>query len=249
MQLKTQAQIVKSSNFQVQALIEEINSKTSRYQLFIMAVIFINTITNAFVAFQAAYQYPEAKFTCLENGIWESCTEKFACSLSENLRRIDIPLHTYTWKYELYCDKSNWKDWALFSFWSIGGTLNLIMMQFVDKIGRKKALIISTFGSLLCVFITIFVNSFLLKVALMSISFGMSDNVFTLMFIYISETLTRNYRLKSNSVVMISFALGEIIMGCLTYTITTYSGIEYLILGATGISLISLFFIPESPNF
>ena len=250
MQIQVQAKIVKSSNNRVMGLIEDMSDKKPKFNNLILIVMIINTITNALVGFQAAYQYPEMKFQCLENGIWESCKSKIACDLSKDLWRKDPDqLHTYTWEYDLACDDAYKRDYALFSFWCVGGTLNLVMMQFVDFIGRKKAQIISTAVSLICMIITYFCHDFIFKVSLMAISFGMSDNVFTLMFIYMSEILTEKYRLPSNSIIMSAFAFGEVMLAVSMYVLNTYGSIEQLISIFSAISLVSLFFIPESPIF
>ena len=180
MQLKNQANIIKTSNNQVQTVIENINSESRKFQVIVMVIIVVIIVTQSFISFQAAYQYPQAKFKCKINGKFEFCKEEEACKLSPDNREIKAPLDTYTQHFELWCDRSNWKEWALVSFWGIGGTLNLIMMQFVDKIGRKSAMIISTIISLICAIITVLpIDNFWFKVALMAISFGAADNVFT----------------------------------------------------------------------
>ena len=140
MDIKVQAQIVKSKPNQIFGLIEEMNENKPYFNVFILIIMIINTITNALIAFQAAYQYPEAKLECFQNHNWLSCESIIACALpKDQIRLAEDQLHTYTYHYDLYCDNAYKKDWALFSFWAIGGTLNLIIMQFVDILGRKKA--------------------------------------------------------------------------------------------------------------
>jgi hypothetical protein len=247
---------IMSHTTQISDIIQGINTNP-RGQNIIIAICVLNMIATGFVGFGVAYYYPTPKFQCREEitsgtfGNWGHCNEDDYCSTvkinSALGRYMEDALHTWTYTYNLYCDRAYLRNISSFIFWGGGGALNLFLMMFVDTLGRKLSMVLSNFLIILALVPVFFVDEIWTKTISMAIAFAGSDCVFTITFIYLAEILTLEYRNYCGVWMWCAFSLGEILLACVMFGTKT-DILPILVTGGLVAMCTLLFVMPIFPG-
>jgi hypothetical protein len=115
--LQTMNNQIMSHTTQISDIIQGVN-KSPRGQNIIIAICVLNMIATGFVGFGVAYYYPTPKFDCRTEGPNGSFSKWFECK-DEDMYCANVKinpalgrygpdeLHTWTYTYDLYCDRAN----------------------------------------------------------------------------------------------------------------------------------------------
>jgi hypothetical protein len=115
--LQTMNNQIMSHTTQISDIIQGVN-QSPRGQNIIIVICVLNMIATGFVSFAVAYYYPTPKFQCrTENstgifGDWFECVDEdmYCATVKINPllgRYSPDELHTWTFTYDLYCDRAS----------------------------------------------------------------------------------------------------------------------------------------------
>ncbi|KAL4446441.1 hypothetical protein ABPG74_001182 [Tetrahymena malaccensis] len=223
----------------------------NRYQKYMLFFFVLILIEISMLMLSATFIYLPPTFLCQsnpDNPHNETCGENDG-GCDKQILDPDQK-NTYSIQFDLYCNNSNIRDLAC-SMLFVGSIFGNILLGIAGDIyGRKIVLQISWFISSMCTIgIAFTYNQFVLITMNFIVGF-FSWPVLNLLLLLLNEETSEQYRQMASLMLMIAWAIGEILLSPIAYFVQDFRNIIIFFIMIPCLTLnIPLIFVIESPNY
>ena len=222
-----------------------------KYQINIFIIFSIQWVFATMLIMGQPFIFKPPIFMCDDP---EKPGQQMECSALEGgckdqILKSDLP-NSVVMEFNLYCDR----EWMIYScsclFFAGTCVFSLVFAQYAEIWGRKIALFISYLIGVFCIFITTFTGNVFWFGLFYTFSGGGFYAYTIITYVHISETTSAKYMQYSTVGLLLTWALGEMLLPLANYFVTDWRFFLRYVIAVPGFVALMFFnWVYESPRY